>query len=80
MKLWISAALTPYGNEYGPVAVIAETREEAIAKTSAKLQLDDPGSYVPDQRYAQALLNGLRTMREVQDEVFIDWDAATARH
>jgi hypothetical protein len=42
MKLWISAAPTSYGNEYGLVAVIADTLEEAIAKASAELQLDDP--------------------------------------
>jgi hypothetical protein len=75
-KLRISSALTPYGNEYGLVAVVAETQEEAIAKVSAKLQLDDPGNYVPNQLYAQALLDNLDAMREVTDEVFIDWDGA----
>ena len=79
MKLWISAAQTPYGNEYGLVAVVADTREEAIAKASAKLQLDDPGNYVPDQQYARNLLENLAAMREVEDEVFIDWDAARKR-
>jgi hypothetical protein len=72
MKLWIGTALTPYGNEYGFVAVVAETREEAIAKVNAKLQLDDPGNYVPNQRYAEALLDNLDALREVTDEVFID--------
>lgn len=75
-KLWTSCALTPYGNEYGLVAVVAATREEAIAKVNAKLQLDDPGNYVPNQRYAEALLDNLHTMREVTDDVFIDWDAS----
>jgi hypothetical protein len=73
-KLWTSSALTPYGNDYGLVAVVAETREEAIAKANAKLQLDDPGNYIPNQRYAQALLDNLDTMSEIPDEVFIDWD------
>jgi hypothetical protein len=73
-KLWIGTALTPYGNEYGLVAVVAETREEAIAK--AKLSLDDPGNYVPNQRYAGGLLDNLDAMSEIADEVFIDWDAA----
>jgi hypothetical protein len=76
MKLWISAALTPHGNEYGLVAVVAETRTEAIAKAGAKLDLGDPGNYVPNQRYAQALLDNLAAIREVSDEVFIDWEAA----
>ena len=75
-KLWISSALTSYGNEYGLVAVVAETREEAIAKANAKLSLDDPGNYVPNQRYAEALLDNLDAMSEITDGVFIDWDAA----
>jgi hypothetical protein len=75
-KLWTSCALTPYGNEYGLVAVVAETREEAIALANAKLSLDDPGNYVPDQRYAEALHDNLDTMSEVADGVFIDWSAA----
>jgi hypothetical protein len=79
VKLWISAALTPHGNEYGLVAVVAETREEAIAKANAKLSLSDPGNYVPNQRYAQALLDNLDAMREVKDEVLVDWDAARPR-
>jgi hypothetical protein len=75
-KLWISSALTPYGNEYGLVAVVAETREQAIALANAKLSLDDPGNYVPNQRYAEALLDNLDAMSEITDGVFIDWDAA----
>ena len=74
MKLWISSALTPQGNEYGLVAVVAETRQEAIHKVNAKLQLDEPGNYVPNQKYAEALLDNLDALREVTDEVFIDWD------
>lgn len=79
LKLWISTAQTPHGNEYGLVAVIADTREEAIAKASAKLQLafkGDKGGYMPDQRYAQALLDNLGSISEVEDEVFIDWSPA----
>jgi hypothetical protein len=74
-KLWISSALTPHGGEYGLVAVVAETRQEAIAKVNAKLQIDDPGNYVPNKTYAEALLDNLDALREVTDEVFIDWDA-----
>jgi hypothetical protein len=65
MKLWIGSALTPYGNEYGLVAVVAETREEAIAKANAKLSLDDPGNYIPNQKYAEALLDNPDALREV---------------
>jgi hypothetical protein len=79
MKLWISTALTPHGNDYGLVAVVAETRQEAIDKANAKLSLDDPGNYIPNQRYAEALHDNLDAMREVTDEVFIDWDAAQRR-
>ena len=77
-RLWISTALTPYGNEYGLVAVVAETREEAMAKAGAKLELDG-SNYIPDKRYAQALLDNLGAMREVHDEVFVDWEAARQR-
>ena len=35
-----------------------------------------PGNYVPNQRYADALLQNLGAMREVAGEAFIDWDAA----
>lgn len=79
-KLWISAALTPFGDEYGLVAVVAETREEALAKANAKLSLSAAGNYVPNQRYARSLLDNLDAMREVEDEVFVDWDAARQRH
>jgi len=41
-KLWIGTALTPHGNEYGLVAVVAETHEEAMAKEGAKLAQGDP--------------------------------------
>jgi hypothetical protein len=37
------------------------------------------GNYIPNQRYAEALLDNLDAMREVTDEVFIDWDAAQRR-
>lgn len=79
MKLWISTAVTPHGNEYGLLAIVADTREEAIAKANAKLSLSTPSNYVPDRRYAQALLDNLGAMRGVEDEVFIDWDAARQR-
>ncbi|HWT47122.1 MAG TPA: hypothetical protein VN255_00565 [Mycobacterium sp.] len=41
-KLWIGTALTPYRNECGLVAVVAETHEEAMAKAGAKLARGDP--------------------------------------
>jgi hypothetical protein len=73
-KLWISTAETPYGNEYGVVAVIAATREEAIAKAATKVEESLKGeTYVPNQRYVRSLLDGLSEIREVQDEVHIDW-------
>lgn len=79
MKLWIS---TGY-NEHGLAAVVADTREEAIAKANAKLSLEGVGArggvYVPYERYKQSLLENLDGMREVEDGVFIDWDAARQR-
>jgi hypothetical protein len=73
-KLWASHAATPYGNDYGQIAVVAATREEAIAK--ARLMLSSQKhSYVPDQRYADALLDNLDSMYEVTDGVVVDWDS-----
>ena len=72
-RLWISRALSPYGNdEFGVVAVVAKTQDEAIAKASEKLALDQ-SNCVPRQGYAQALMDNLDAMSEVTDEVFIDW-------
>jgi hypothetical protein len=73
-KLWVGSALTPYGNEYGLVAVVAETRDEAIAK--ARRELSQNHSYVPHKRYADALLDNLDNMCEVREGVVVDWDAA----
>jgi len=78
MKLWISAAPTPYGNEYGLLAVVAETRDEALAKAEAHLRATDE-HYAPRARYVDALLDGLTSMREIADGVAIAWDAAERR-
>jgi hypothetical protein len=80
MKLWIGAAETPYGNEYGLVAAIAETKDEAIAKARPKIEAALAGeTYVPSQRYYQSLLDNLGSMREVESGVLVDWDAAQPR-
>lgn len=67
------SAPTLYGNEYGLIGVIAETREEAIAK--AARELSGRHSYVPHQKYADALLDNLDNMCEVADGVLVDWDS-----
>jgi hypothetical protein len=74
-KLWISSALTQYGNEYGLIAVIAATEEEAIAKIRQELE-QNHSNYVPIQHYVQALLDNLDNIREVPSGVVVDWDAA----
>jgi hypothetical protein len=74
-KLWITAAETPYGNEYGSVAVIAETKEGAIAKARPKIEASLAlEAYVPSQRHYQSLLDGLDDIREAEDGVFVDGD------
>jgi hypothetical protein len=73
-KMWVGHALTPYGNEYGKIVVIAKTKEEAIVKARQDLSREHP--YAPDQAYAQALLDNLDNMYEVREGVTIDWDAA----
>lgn len=70
-KLWLGTALTPYGNQYGSVVVFAETKEDAIS--AAKEKLSDVGSYTPDRRYSQALLDNLTNIQEVPDGAFVDW-------
>ena len=71
MKLWISSAMSPYGNPFGLVAVVAETKEEAVSKATAAL--DSPQSYVPAEQYRQNLLEHLDTMAVVDAGVVIDW-------
>jgi hypothetical protein len=75
MKLWISSGY----DSYGLVAVVADTREEAIAKASAKLSAKADGSYVPGERYRQGLLDNLDGMTQIEDGVFIDWDQLLRR-
>ena len=75
MKLWISSGY----DGYGLVAVVAETRKEAIAKANAKLSVADGGSHVPGERYKQGLLANLDGMTEIEDGVFIDWDQLLRR-
>ena len=75
-KLWITQAQTPYGNGYGVVAVLAETRQEAIAKARPKIEASVAReTYVPSQRYYRSLLDNLGDMREAEDGVFVDWTA-----
>jgi hypothetical protein len=72
-KLFIAAAVTPYGNEYGMLAVIAESRDEAIERARAALDAEQPG-YVPHQQYLASLAEHLEeTMREVEAGVVIDY-------
>jgi vacuolar-type H+-ATPase catalytic subunit A/Vma1 len=73
-KVWIGATQTSYGNEYGLVAVVAETREAAIAKATRELSQNH--TYVPHQKYAAALLANLDNMREVTEGVVVDWASA----
>jgi hypothetical protein len=76
MKLWISSAMSPHGTSYGLVAVLAETRHEAIARARAAIEADDGGKYLPAQRYAANLLENLDTqMTEVPSGAVVDWDA-----
>ena len=80
MKLWIGTAETPYGNEYGSVAVIAHTKEEAIAKARPEIEASlARETYVPSQRYYRSLLDNLGDMREVEDGVFVDWTVTRRR-
>jgi hypothetical protein len=59
-QVMTSRGVTPYGNEYGLIAVVAETREEAIAKADAVLRATRD-NYVPRQRYIAALLDNLES-------------------
>lgn len=44
MKPWIGSALAVSGHEYGAVAVVAATREEALAKARAALARQSSGA------------------------------------
>lgn len=77
-KLWISSAMSPHGNPYGLVAVVAEARGEALAKAREALAGHD--SYVPREQYRQNLLDNLDAqLEEAPKGVIIDWDAAGGR-
>jgi len=80
-RLWISSALSPYGNPYGSITVIAATRDEAIARARQELESHKSLTYVPDARYAANLLENLeQEMTEIPGGVFIDWTATSKRH
>jgi hypothetical protein len=76
MKLWISCAVGPEGETWGTVAVIAETREEAIAKARGRLEQMDVSRHPEAQGYRQSLINNVAlTMNEaVLGDIFIDLD------
>ncbi len=77
-KLWTSSAVSTYGNPFGFIAVVAETREEAIAKARESIKADaGHGGYVPAERYAQNLLDHLEAqMAEAPSGAAIDWSPA----
>jgi biotin carboxylase len=77
-KLWISTAVSPDGNPFGTVAVIAETKTEAIAKARVALQKTS-SNYVPAQEYQQNLLDHLDDMEAVGEGVYIDWQPIEKR-
>ncbi len=78
-KLWTSSAVSTYGNPFGFIAVVAETKEEAIAKARESIKADTShGGYVPAERYAQNLLDNLDAqMAEAPSGVAIDWSPAS---
>ena len=77
-KLWTSTAVNRFGNPFGFIAVIAATREEAIAKAKDAIKAEaGRGGYAPAERYAQNLLDHLEAeMKEAPPGVFIDWSPA----
>jgi hypothetical protein len=79
LRLWISSAVSRFGNPFGFIAVIAATKEEAITKAQARIKAEAAvgGVHVPAQRYAQNLLDHLETgMTEMPEGVAIDWTPA----
>lgn len=78
MKLWISCAAGPAHETWGTIAVIAETRDEAIAKARQRLEAMNVGQNAEAARYRQALLDNLGSMMEsALGDVFIDLDPFT---
>lgn len=71
-RMWISAAVSPDGNEFGSIAVMAVSREEAVEKAREALK-DAGGKYVRCQRYAANLVANLDRMRVIESGVLIDW-------
>jgi hypothetical protein len=79
MKLWISNAVGPNGEPWGTIAVIAETREDAIAKARQRLEQMDTSRHPEAQEYRQSLIGNVAlTMNQaVLGDVFIDLDPYT---
>jgi hypothetical protein len=70
-KLWVTTEPSPYENPHGSVSVIAETKDDAIAK--AGRWLDD--MYPPASQYQQTLRTSfLDSMKAVDGDVlFGNW-------
>jgi hypothetical protein len=79
MKLWISCAVGPNGEPWGTISVIAETREDAIAKARQRLEAMDSSRHPEAQNYIESLKTNLATtMNEaLLGDVFIDLDPYT---
>jgi len=76
VKLWISTAVGPAGQPWGTVAVVAETRENAVAKAAQRLQELGVSHDVQAEQYRQNLVANLfATMYEAPSgDFFIDCD------
>ena len=80
MTLWVSSATTPYGNEFGTVAAVAETREDALRKIRHHLEEIGEQGYVPAEQYRRNLIESLEsTLTKVTKEVIVDWTPSESR-
>ena len=77
-KLWIGSALSPHRNPYGLMVVLAETKEEAIAKARSALEAEQH-NYVPAQRYVENILQNLNSIEEAKSDVVLDWSPTENR-
>ena len=78
MKLWISCAAGPAREPWGTIAVVAETRDEAIAKAPPAPRGDECWPECRGCEIQTALLDNLGSMMEsALGDVLIDLDPFT---
>ena len=74
-KLYVSAAMLDYDDPWNLMAVVADSREEAIERVREVLQAEDD----INEQYRNNMLANLDSLQVVESGVFIDWEPGMRR-